>query len=129
MLAYFEEFVQNPCNFFRRVLCACFRSARYSLRSLVITKKSQILAQYLHMSKILCTFAAAKVKSLLLVLIMAVITLNYNQHDTASRRMLNNLLASGLFINQELLEEHRRMRDAAVYTSQRNMASFIAKYI
>lgn len=60
---------------------------------------------------------------------MAVITLNYNQHDAISRRMLNNLLASGLFINQESLEEHRQMRDAAVYTSQRNMASFIAKYI
>ena len=50
---------------------------------------------------------------------MAVITLNYNQHDAAS----------GLLVNQETLEEHRRMRDAAVYTSQRNMASFIAKYI
>ena len=48
---------------------------------------------------------------------MAVITLNYNQHDT------------GLLVNQETLEEHRRMRDAAVYTSQRNMASFIARYI
>ena len=81
----------------------------------------------MHISKICCTFAAAKVKSLLLV--MAVITLNYNQHDAASRRMLNNLLASGLFVNQESLEEHRRMRDAAVYTSQRNMAPFIAKYI
>ena len=60
---------------------------------------------------------------------MAVITLNYNRHDAASRRLLNNLLATGLFINQETLDEHRRMRDAAVYTSQRNMASFIAKYI
>ena len=60
---------------------------------------------------------------------MAVITLNYNQHDAASRRLLNNLLATGLFIDQESLEEHRRMRDAAVYTSQRNMQSFIAKYI
>ena len=60
---------------------------------------------------------------------MAVITLEYNQHDAASRRMLNNLLASGLFVNQETLEEHRRMRDAAVRTSQRNMASFIEKYI
>ena len=61
--------------------------------------------------------------------IMAVITLNYNQHDAASRRLLNNLLATGLFVNQESLDEHRRMRDAAVYTSQRNMQSFIAKYI
>ncbi len=61
--------------------------------------------------------------------IMAVITLNYNQHDAASRRLLNNLLATGLFIDQETLDEHRRMRDAAVYTSQRNMASFIEKYI
>ena len=60
---------------------------------------------------------------------MAVITLKYNQYDAASRRMLNNLLASGLFVNQETLEEHRRMRDAAVRTSQRNMASFIEKYI
>ena len=60
---------------------------------------------------------------------MAVITLNYNQHDAASRRLLNNLLATGLFINQESLDEHRRMRDAAVYTSQRSMQSFIAKYI
>ena len=60
---------------------------------------------------------------------MAVITLNYNQHDAASRRLLNNLLATGLFVNQESLDEHRRMRDAAVYTSQRNMASFIARYI
>ena len=60
---------------------------------------------------------------------MAVITLNYNQHDAASRRLLNNLLATGLFVDQESLDEHRRMRDAAVYTSQRNMASFIAKYI
>ena len=60
---------------------------------------------------------------------MAVITLNYNRHDAASRRLLNNLLATGLFINQETLDEHRRMRDAAVYTSQHNMASFIAKYI
>ena len=60
---------------------------------------------------------------------MAVITLNYNQHDAASRRLLNNLLATGLFVNQETLDEHRRMRDAAVYTSQRNMVSFIAKYI
>ena len=60
---------------------------------------------------------------------MAVITLKYDQHNAASRRMLNNLLLSGLFINQESLEEHRRIRDAAVYTSQRNMASFIEKYI
>ncbi len=60
---------------------------------------------------------------------MAVITLNYNQHDAASRRLLNNLLATGLFVNQESHNEHRRMRDAAVYTSQRNMQSFIAKYI
>ena len=60
---------------------------------------------------------------------MAVITLNYDQHNAASRRMLNNLLLSGLFVNQESLEEHRRMRDAAVYTSQRNMASFIEKHV
>ena len=60
---------------------------------------------------------------------MAVITLKCDQHNAASRRMLNNLLLSGLFINQESLEEHRRIRDAAVYTSQRNMASFIEKYI
>jgi len=60
---------------------------------------------------------------------MAVITLNYNQHDAASRRLLNNLLSTGLFVDQETLNEHRRMRDAAFYTSQRNMASFIAKYI
>ena len=60
---------------------------------------------------------------------MAVITLNYNQHDALARRMLNNLLASGLSVDQETLEEHRRMRDAAVYTSQRNMASFVEKYI
>ena len=60
---------------------------------------------------------------------MAVITLNYNQHDALSRRMLNNLLASGLFVDQETLDEHRKMRDAAVYTSQRNMASFIAKHV
>ena len=53
---------------------------------------------------------------------MAVITLNYNKHDAASRRLLNNLLATGLFVDQETLDEHRRMRDAAVYTSQRNMA-------
>ena len=60
---------------------------------------------------------------------MAAITLNYNEHNAASRRMLTALLASGLFIDQESLDEHRRMRDAAVYTSQRNMAPFIAKYI
>ena len=60
---------------------------------------------------------------------MAVITLNYNQHHAASRRLLNNLLATGLFVDQETLDEHRRIRDAAVYTSQRNMSSFIAKYI
>ena len=60
---------------------------------------------------------------------MAVITLNYNQHDAASRRLLNNLLATGLIVDQETLDEHRKMRDAAVYTSQRNMAPFIAKYI
>ena len=60
---------------------------------------------------------------------MAVITLNYNQHDALARRMLNNLLASGLFVDQETLEEHRRMRDAAVYTSQRKRASFVEKYI
>ena len=60
---------------------------------------------------------------------MAVITLNYNQHDALSRRMLNHLLASGLFVDQETLDEHRKMRDAAVYTSQRNMASFIAKHV
>ena len=56
---------------------------------------------------------------------MAVITL----HDAASRRLLNNLLATGLFVDQETLDEHRKMRDAAVYTSQRNIAPFIAKYI
>ena len=60
---------------------------------------------------------------------MAVITLNYNQHDALSRRLLNNLLASGLFVDQETLDEHRKMRDAAVYTSQHNMASFIAKHV
>ena len=83
----------------------------------------------MHVSFFLCTFAAAKVKRTTKSEIMAVITLNYNQHDALSRRLLNNLLASGLFVDQETLEEHRRMRDAAVYTSQRNMASFIAKYI
>ncbi len=60
---------------------------------------------------------------------MAVITLNYNEHNAATRRMLNAILGSGLFINQESLDEHRRIRDAAVYTSQRNMASFIARNI
>ena len=64
-----------------------------------------------------------------IVSVMAVITLNYNQHDALSRRLLNNLLASGLFVDQETLDEHRKMRDAAVYTSQRNMASFIAKHV
>ena len=61
--------------------------------------------------------------------IMAVITLKYNEHNAAARRMLNTILNSGLFINQESLDEHRKMRDAAVLTSQRNMESFIAKYI
>ena len=60
---------------------------------------------------------------------MCTITLQYDPHNAASRRMLNNLLASGLFVNQESLEEHRRMREAALCTSRRNMESFIAKYI
>ena len=84
----------------------------------------------MRISFFLCTFAAQKVYTKhLKALIMAVITLNYNQHDAASRRLLNNLLATGLFVDQETLDEHRKMRDAAVYTSQRNMAPFIAKYI
>lgn len=60
---------------------------------------------------------------------MATITLKYNEHNAASRRMLNTMLSSGLFVNQETLEEHRRLRDAAVLTSQRNMAPFISKYL
>ena len=87
----------------------------------------------MQVSFFLCNFAAESCKDLnthyKLILFMAVITLNYNQHDALARRMLNNLLASGLFVDQETLEEHRRMRDAAVYTSQRNMASFVEKYI
>ena len=35
---------------------------------------------------------------------MAVITLNYNQHDAASRRLLNNLVATGLFVDQVTLD-------------------------
>ena len=60
---------------------------------------------------------------------MCTIALQYDQHNAASRRMLNNLLASGLFVNQESLEEHRQMREAALSASRRNMESFIAKYI
>ena len=59
---------------------------------------------------------------------MAVITLNYDQHNAAARRMLNNLLLSGLFVDQESLEEHRRLRDAALLTSRRSMEKFIAKF-
>lgn len=83
----------------------------------------------LHIPKICCTFAPVNGLTGEIVHIMAVITLNYNQHDALTRRLLNNLLATGLFVDQETLEEHRKMRDAAVYTSQRNMAPFIAKYI
>ena len=57
---------------------------------------------------------------------MRTVTLQYDQHNAASRRMLNNLLASGLFVNQESLDEHRRLREAALYTSRRNLESFIA---
>lgn len=60
---------------------------------------------------------------------MATITLKYNEHNAASRRMLRAMLNSGLFVNNETLEEHRRLRDAAVQTSQRSMASFIEKYV
>ena len=60
---------------------------------------------------------------------MTTITLSYDEHNALSRRKLNGLLNSGLFVSQETLEEHRRMRDAAVFTSQRNMAPFIAKYL
>ena len=60
---------------------------------------------------------------------MAVITLSYDQHNAASRRMLNNLLLSGLFVNQESLEEHRRLREAALITSRRSMEQYIAKHI
>ena len=60
---------------------------------------------------------------------MAVITLNYDQHNAASRRMLNNLLLSGLFVNQESLDEHRRLREASLLTSRRSMEQYIAKYI
>lgn len=83
----------------------------------------------LHIPKNCCTFAAVNGLIREIVHIMAVITLNYNQHDALTRRLLNNLLATGLFVDQETLEEHRKMRDAVVYTSQRNMAPFIAKYI
>lgn len=83
----------------------------------------------MHIPKNCCTFAAVNGLTGEIVHIMAVITLNYNQHDALTRRLLNNLLATGLFVDQETLEEHRKMRDAAVYTSQRNMAPFIAKYI
>lgn len=60
---------------------------------------------------------------------MATITLKYDEHNAASRMMLNRMLHSGLFLDQESIEEHRRLRDAAVRTSQKNMASFIEKYI
>lgn len=68
---------------------------------------------------------------------MCTVTLEY-KNTALARRKIAALLATGLFVQKamekdspvepETLEEHRQLRDAAVYTSHRNMERFIEKY-
>ena len=60
---------------------------------------------------------------------MAVITLEYDEHNALSRRKLGDLLNSGLFVNLETAEEHKKEMDMFLYNAKRNIAPFIAKYM
>ena len=67
---------------------------------------------------------------------MCTVTLEY-KNTALARRKIAALLATGLFVQKsietdtavetETIEEHRQLRDAAVYTSHRNMEQFIDK--
>ena len=69
---------------------------------------------------------------------MCTVTLEY-KNTALARRKIAALLATGLFVQKsietdtavetETIEEHRQLRDAAVYTSHRSMAEFIARNV
>ena len=71
-------------------------------------------------------------------IIMCTVTLEYNQSNALARRKLAALLATGLFIQEEIkadeptpeqLQAHRELRDAALEHSRKSMSPIIARYL
>ena len=72
---------------------------------------------------------------------MCTVTLSYDQNNALARRKLAALLATGLFLKKdfqpddeykptpEAIEAHRKLRDAALELSRKNMSHIIARYV
>ena len=69
---------------------------------------------------------------------MCTITLEYDQNSALARRKLASLLATGLFLQKEIvidqptheeLEAHRELRDAVLNHSRKSMSHVIARYL
>ncbi|MBQ7181256.1 MAG: hypothetical protein IJR87_08190 [Bacteroidaceae bacterium] len=69
---------------------------------------------------------------------MCSVTLEYNQNSALARRKLAQLLATGLFKQREEkpdeptleeVEEHRKLREAALEHSRKSMSPIIARYL
>lgn len=72
---------------------------------------------------------------------MCTITLEYNQSNALARRKLAALLATGLFLKKDFqpddeykptpeeIEAHRKLRDALLEHSRKNMSHIIARYV
>lgn len=69
---------------------------------------------------------------------MCTVTLEYNQNSALARRKLAQLLATGLFKQREEkpdeptleeVEEHRKLREAALEHSRKSMSPIIARYL
>ena len=69
---------------------------------------------------------------------MCTVTLSYDQNNALARRKLAALLATGLFLQKDIqpdeptpeeIEAHRKLRDAALELSRKNMSHIIARYV
>ena len=69
---------------------------------------------------------------------MCIVTLEYNQHNALARRKLAALLATGLFLQKDILpdvpaqeevEAHKAERDAFLAHSKQSMSNVIARYL
>ena len=72
---------------------------------------------------------------------MCTVTLSYDQNNALARRKLAALLATGLFMQKDIqpddeykptpeeIEAHRKLRDAALELSRKNMSHIIARYV
>lgn len=69
---------------------------------------------------------------------MCTVTLEYNQHNALARRKLAALLATGLFLQKEIVqntsaqeeaESYKAKRDAFLAHSKKSMSKVIARYL